>query len=300
MASIEREELKRWIDEEKAFVLLDVLTADAFEKTRLPGAKSACVYEVTFLDQVQDHVVTPDTEIVVYCSSPASQASADAADRLAQAGYTHVHEFAGGREAWAEAGYPFEGTEAVWPPAPEPLPEDRDYTVDPEASTIEWTGRNIGGRHFGTVRVLAGQVTIRDGVPATGSFELDMNSFEVADLEGEMAELLVAHLKSEDFFATAEHPTARYEITGLDAVPDARPGAPNCEVSGRLTMRGVTEELSFPAVVAAKEDTLALDAHFDLDRTRWGVNYGSGKLYDDLGMHLVNDDVSLQIRLIAR
>ena len=36
------------------------------------------------------------------------------------------------------------------------------------------------------------------------------------------------------------------------------------------------------------------------DRTHWSVNYGSGKLYDDLGMHLVNDDVSLQIRLIAR
>jgi hypothetical protein len=64
-------------------------------------------------------------------------------------------------------------------------------------------------------------------------------------------------------------------------------------------MRGVTEELGFPAVVAAKGDALALDAHFDLDRTCWNVNYGSGKLYDDLGMHLVNDDVSLQVRLIA-
>jgi polyisoprenoid-binding protein YceI len=281
-------------------VLLDVLTKDAWEKARLPGAESACIYEVTFLDQVQDHVATPDTDIVVYCASPASQASADAADRLVQAGYTRVHEFAGGREAWAEAGYPFEGTEALWPPAPVAAPEDRDYAVDPEASTVEWIGRNIGGRHFGTVRVLSGRFTIRNGLPAAGSFELDMDSFEVADLEDEMAELLIAHLKSDDFFASAEHPTARYEITGLEAVPDARPGAPNCTVSGRLTMRGVTEDLSFPAVVAAKADALALDAHFDLDRTRWGVNYGSGKLYEDLGMHLVNDDVSLQVRLIAR
>ena len=51
--------------------------------------------------------------------------------------------------------------------------------------------------------------------------------------------------------------------------------------------------------MAAKEEVLALDAHFDIDRTRWNVNYGSGKLYDGLGMHLVNDDVSLQIRLVA-
>jgi len=300
MPSIDRDELKRWIDEKKEFTLLDVLPADAYEKTRLPGAKNACVYEVTFLGQATEHVASPDSDVVVYCSSPSSRASTDAAERLTQAGYACVHEFEGGREAWAEAGFPFEGTEAAWPPAPAAAPEDRDYTVAPDDSTVEWTGRNIGGRHYGTVRVASGQVTIRDGVLAGGSFELDMDSFEASDLTGEMAELLVTHLKSDDFFATAEHPTARFEITGLDVVDSARPGAPNCHVSGQLTMRGVTGELGFPAVVAAKGDAVALDAHFDIDRTRWSVNYGSGKLYDDLGMHLVNDDVSLQIRLIAR
>jgi len=300
MASIDRDELKRWIDGSKAFALLDVLPADVFEKTRLPGAKNACIYEVTFLDQAKVHIASPETEIVVYCSSPSSQASTDAAERLAQAGYTQVHEFEGGREAWAEASYPFEGTEAAWAPAPASTPEDRDYAVDPEKSTVEWTGRNIGGRHYGTVRVASGQITIREGVPASGSFELDMDSFEVGDLTGEMAELLVAHLKSDDFFATAEHPTARFEIAGVDVIEGATPGAPNCQVSGGLTMHGVTGELSFAAVVAAKDGALALDAHFDIDRTSWSVNYGSGKLYDGLGMHLVNDDVSLQIRLIAK
>ena len=299
MPSIDRDELKRWIDETRAFVLLDVLPADAFEKTRLPGAKNACIFEVTFLDQVKEHVASPDTEIVVYCSSPSSRASTDAAERLAQAGYTQVHEFEGGREVWAEADYAFEGTEATWAPALATTPEDRDYKVDPKKSIVEWTGRNIGGRHYGTVRVASGQVTIRDGVPAGGSFELDMDSLEVGDLTGEMAELLVVHLKSDDFFATAEHPTARFEIEGADVIVGATPGAPNCNVSGGLTMRGVTGELSFAAVVAAKEEVLALDAHFDIDRTRWNVNYGSGKLYDGLGMHLVNDDVSLQIRLVA-
>ncbi|MHC4162877.1 MAG: rhodanese-like domain-containing protein, partial [Planctomycetota bacterium] len=215
MPSIDRDGLKRWIDEKKEFALLDVLTSDAYERTRLPGAKNACVYEVTFLEQVREHVASPDTEVVVYCSSPSSHASTDAAERLTQAGYTRVHEFEGGREAWAEADYPFEGTEATWPPAPAATPEDRDYTVDSDDSNVEWTGRNIGGRHYGTVRVASGKVTIRDGVLAGGSFELDMDSFEAGDLTGEMAELLVAHLKSDDFFATIEHPTARFEITGL-------------------------------------------------------------------------------------
>jgi polyisoprenoid-binding protein YceI/rhodanese-related sulfurtransferase len=300
MASIDCDELKRWIDEDRPFTLLDVLPADAFEKARLPGARNACIYEVSFLDQVEEHVASRDADIVVYCSSPSSRASTDAAERLAQAGYGRVREFAGGREAWAEAGYPFEGTEARWAAGTATPPEDREYTVDPDESTVEWTGRNIGGRHHGTVRVASGRVTIRDGALAGGSFELDMDSLRAGDLTGEMADLLIAHLKSDDFFATAAHPVARFEITGVEVIDGATPGAPNCEVSGDLAMRGVTGGLSFPAVVATKDDALALDAHFDIDRTRWNVNYGSGKLYDDLGMHLVNDDVSLQVGLIAR
>ena len=40
-------------------------------------------------------------------------------------------------------------------------------------------------------------------------------------------------------------------------------------------------------------------SNFDLDRTRYGVNYGSGKLYDFLGMHLVNDLITLEFVIIA-
>ena len=44
---------------------------------------------------------------------------------------------------------------------------------------------------------------------------------------------------------------------------------------------------------------LAADAHFDIDRTRWNVLYGSGKFYEKLGKHLVSDDISLALKLIA-
>ncbi|MHC4548567.1 MAG: YceI family protein [Planctomycetota bacterium] len=297
---IEGTELKRWIDEQRSFVLLDVLTADAYAETHLPGARNACIYEVSFLDQVGQHAKAPDDEIVVYCSSPSSRASTDAAVRLVDAGYTKVYEFEGGREAWQAADYPFEGTKAVWEPVEESPVRDRDYAIDPDRSVVEWTGRNIGGRHFGTIRVASGNVAVQEGALAAGGFELDMRSIEVGDLTGEMAQLLVEHLLSADFFAVDEHPTARFEITGLSVLEGATPGAPNHHVRGRLTLRGVTEEVAFPAVVASKGEELALDAHFDIDRTRWGVDYGSGKFYDRLGMHLVNDDVSLQVRVIAR
>ena len=43
-------------------------------------------------------------------------------------------------------------------------------------------------------------------------------------------------------------------------------------------------------IIAPQNDgTLKAQASLDLYRTLWGVCYGSGRLYERLGMHLVND-----------
>jgi hypothetical protein len=34
-------------------------------------------------------------------------------------------------------------------------------------------------------------------------------------------------------------------------------------------------------------------AHFDFDRTRWNVIYGSSRFFEHLGMHLVFDLISI-------
>jgi hypothetical protein len=54
-------------------------------------------------------------------------------------------------------------------------------------------------------------------------------------------------------------------------------------------------------MVAAQADgILKAQASVDLDRTLWDVCYGSGKLYERLGMHLVNDLISLELFIAAR
>lgn len=45
-------------------------------------------------------------------------------------------------------------------------------------------------------------------------------------------------------------------------------------------------------------DTLTRD-HFDIDRTRWGVICGSSRFFKHLGMHLVYDPISIQVRIFA-
>lgn len=40
-------------------------------------------------------------------------------------------------------------------------------------------------------------------------------------------------------------------------------------------------------------------AHFEFNRTRWGVIYGSSRFFRHLGMHLVFDLISLQLRIVT-
>jgi polyisoprenoid-binding protein YceI/rhodanese-related sulfurtransferase len=300
---IDARELHRWMEEQRAFVLIDVLPTDAHEELRLPRARPACVYEVTFLEQVESHAPDRETPLVVHCSGPDSLACVDAAVRLDAAGYSSVHLFRGGRRAWIDAGYPVEGSGAAggWLPDPPAALLDGILEVHVESSGVDWAGRNLGGRHFGSLAVGGGRVKVEGGIVVSGSIAIDMRSIRVGDLSGDHARLLVQHLESDDFFAVAQYPEARFEIHALERVAGATPGVPDHRARGALTLRGITNEIAFLAQVAPhKEGGVLLQSQLELDRTLWGVNYGSGKLYHRLGMHLVNDHISAQVRVVAR
>lgn len=106
---IKKEELKKWIDEKKDFVLIDVLAQGSYEGRHLPSAKHASVRETDFLKKVETFVPSKETVVVVYCASFACQLSPLAASKLSDAGYTNVYDFKGGLADWQDAKYPFEG-----------------------------------------------------------------------------------------------------------------------------------------------------------------------------------------------
>ena len=143
-------------------------------------------------------------------------------------------------------------------------------------------------------------IRIDGGRLAGGALDVDMRTIEVGDLTGDMAGFLKTHLRSDDFFDTERNPSARLEI--VEATPrDAAYGQPNYDVRAAFTLLGTTKEISFAAVLAPhKPETVALQAYFPIDRTEWGVNYGSGKLYERLGMHLVNDEINLDVKIVAK
>ncbi len=296
------DDLKALLTKKPDTVLIDLLSPEHFASRHIPGAQNACVFQVSFLDDLA--VAAPDKQvpIVVYGASTRCRDAEMALEKLDRAGYENVSFLDGGLEAWRGAGYDLEGDAPDQQDDPQTtvtLP-DGQYTVDAAASQVEWAGRNPNTRHIGTVDIAAGVIDIKDGT-ITGRVEIDMTTIRNINLEGDESQpVLEAHLKSDDFFFTKMFPKAVFTVKETKRIEPGWVTAPNYHVRGELNLRGVSADLEFAATLALIEDgSFAMEAHFDIDRTRWNVIYGSTRFFEHLGMHKVFDLLSFQIRMIA-
>ncbi|QGY42256.1 YceI family protein [Maribellus comscasis] len=169
------------------------------------------------------------------------------------------------------------------------------YKVDPIKSKVIWTGKKVTGEHTGTVLVDNGEVHVSGESLELANIKMDMNSIACTDLSGDMNQKLVGHLKSDDFFSVENHPQAVFEATGFKA------GAADGEyiVTGKLTIKGITHELSFPATVEVNDGTVTANGTAEIDRTKYDVKYGSGKFFSGLGDKMIYDDFEIEFNLVA-
>lgn|GEM_PF-518831 len=299
LSNISADELKSLLDSGGPVCLIDVLPPEYYGERHIPGAGNACVYEMAFLEKLTGIVNDRDTPLVVYGASARSREAAVAVDKLRRAGYRDVRELVGGLAAWLAAGYGLEAGEG--PGAAEMTLKDGLYAVDSAASRLEWLGRNLNGRHYGTIAVSGGEVGIKNGLLTGGSVSLDMRSIADLDLADEgYRSMLVSHLKSDDFFDVENYPSAVYAINGSEFLPEASSSSLVYQVTGSLELRGVHRELPLTAEMALlPDDHIKARVLCDLDRTRWGAIYGSGRFFEKLGQHLVNEIVTVEIFLTA-
>jgi polyisoprenoid-binding protein YceI/rhodanese-related sulfurtransferase len=295
-------ELKNWIDGGKDFLLIDVLPEEYFTEKHLPKARNACVYQVSFLDQVAELAPNKETPIVVYGPSERSLSSSTAADKLLKLGYVEVYDYQGGTVEWESLRYPIDGETPSNGNSDEPLSHPGIFKVDTLKSKALWIGRNLVNQHYGSIKIARGELDIDDGTVSGARFLFDMQSMKCSDIaDPELNSLLVKHLTSDDFFDSDHHPTSEFAMTRAVRKDEETPGRPNYLVYGNLTIKGITHEIEFPAFIGELEDgTWAAQAYFDIDRTDWKVLYGSGKFYEKLGKHLVNDFITIQLSVIAR
>jgi len=176
--------------------------------------------------------------------------------------------------------------------------EATTYSINPEETLIGWKGSKIAYYHNGTINVQSGTLSVNgEGNIISGDFVIDMTSLKNLDLQEKPEDLakLEGHLKSDDFFDTENYPTANFVITDVEQIDGTKH-----MVSGNLTMKGVTNKITFPADVEVSDNGVTANALFSIDRTKWNVNYNSGNVFTDLvADKVISDNMAINLDLVA-
>ncbi len=186
------------------------------------------------------------------------------------------------------------------------------WKVDTSASKVEWIGAKVTARHSGSINISSGELNVKDTGITGGKFTMNMTSIQVTGPEGSDAganKKLHGHLISPDFFDVAAHPTATFEITGIQPftgtvkqedetnqaeISKYKVADPTHTISGNLTIKGISKNIEFPAKITVDGNSANALAKFNIDRTQWKIIY-PGKPDD-----LIRNDIHFGILLHAR
>lgn len=165
----------------------------------------------------------------------------------------------------------------------------QDLILDNINSSIKWTGKEITTKtHYGSLKFEEGKISMKGKKIISGKFIVDMKSIDCEDLSGKSKNYLESHLKSEDFFGVEDYPKATLSIKTSELKSDG-----NQLVEGDITIKGITQSISFNILIQNKEGK----AKLTFDRTKHNVTYRSGNFFQNLGDKLIYDDIEIEARL---
>ena len=164
------------------------------------------------------------------------------------------------------------------------------FKVDTELSSIDWIGRKVTGQHTGKIKITSGEVKMSGKAVKGGSFTMDMTSI-TSD-----SERLTGHLKTDDFFSVEKNPTSAFVITKVTPAGNER-----INVIGNLTIKGITNEITFPATVKKQGNAVvAVAKNVMINRAKYDIRYGSKSFFNDIGNKAIDDEFELGINLVAK
>jgi polyisoprenoid-binding protein YceI len=167
------------------------------------------------------------------------------------------------------------------------------YKIDMASSHLNWEGTGVGHGHKGSFPIISGELSANEKSIVGGNFQIDVKGIATTDLKGKEASELIGHLLSKDFFESEKYPQAKFSITSV-APNESADG--NVTISGNLTLKDSTKNVSFPAKVTMAANEITADAKFTIDRTQWGMYYNSEK---SVGDHFISPSVGISIQLKA-
>jgi polyisoprenoid-binding protein YceI len=153
-----------------------------------------------------------------------------------------------------------------------------NWTLDPARSTATFASTSIWGlvKVKGVFPDLEGAGTVSPTGEASGHIAIATESLTTKNAKRDK------HLRSADFFHSVKHPSITFT---LDKITPAGEGA---EISGSITVRDVSQPISFPATVTRTGDGgLLLDATVQVDRSVFGLTW------NQLGMASMKNEITI-------
>jgi polyisoprenoid-binding protein YceI len=156
-------------------------------------------------------------------------------------------------------------------------------TINADNSKISFVGTHKAPKkpdpRTGYFTQFSGKLVVDEASKTLKSAEVDI---ETASLRTQF-DKLTDHLKSPDFFEVREYPKAAFVSTKIEAGD----GANQVKVEGKLTLHGVTKDITFPATVQIDGGAITVTAKFDFNRTDYGMSLLTDSVDDKVSINAV-------------
>ena len=166
------------------------------------------------------------------------------------------------------------------------------YKVDPDHSGVSFTIRHFVSNVSGRFDDFEGTVRYDKLSPASSSVELSVRTSSINTGNNDRDE----HLRSHDFFDAQKFPSLTFTSTAVTSKD-----ASTLEVTGDLTLHGVTRRITIPVAVLGTAKTpngekAGFEALFTLNRKDFGITWNRVL---DAGGTVLGEDVKIAIEVEA-
>lgn len=160
----------------------------------------------------------------------------------------------------------------------------QNFNLIADSSKVYWTGYGELGafEQTGTIKPLSGFAILENGQLWSGEIIFDMTTISNED-KG-----LEKHLKDKDFFYVQKFPKATYQIEKVFPL----------EISGTLTLRGISQKITFSCDWQQNQDQLLVKGNATIDRTKFDIKYNSSSYFQDLGNYAIKNEFDINFEIV--
>lgn len=170
---------------------------------------------------------------------------------------------------------------------------DGVYSLDPAHSSVAFVARHAMITNVRGTFEVAGTAELRGSAPDKSSVRV---TIPVASVDTRNADR-DAHLRGEDFFDAEAHPSMEFASKRVRLVSDDE-----VEVTGDLTIRGVTREITIPMTYTGSAtdpfgaERVGFEGSVRVNRKDWGLTWNAAL---ETGGLLVGETVKLEFEISA-